>query len=246
MLQRNLTLYYSVGDLSEKQVYRRFITRATGRPIEPGSVYKPRHLQPVKKGQPVMVEHECAEFPNRINKDEIVKARERIRLRTATEKPLLQITCTPNGSTSVSAIDADIEERIKQGWVPKVVVIDYADILASEPGTTSQDYRHQINATWSAMRRLSQKYHVCLVTATQSDAASYKTWLLTRDNFSEDKRKLAHVTGMCGINQTEEEKKFGIYRLNWLALREGIYYETRYVTTCGSLAVSNPAMKSVW
>lgn len=246
MIHRNPTLYYSVGDLSENQVNKRFITRATGRPVEPGRVCKPTHLEPVKRGQPIQVEHEEVDFKARLAKDEIVKARERIRLRTATEKPLLNITCTPSHTTSITAIEADIEERIKLGWMPKVVVIDYMDVLANEPGMSHQDFRHQTNAIWAAARRLSQKYHVCLVSATQSDAASYKAWLLTRDNFSEDKRKLAHVTGMCGINQTEDEKRHGIYRLNWVALREGIYYESRYVTTCGSLAVSNPAMKSVW
>jgi hypothetical protein len=127
-----------------------------------------------------------------------------------------------------------------------VVVIDYADILAPEPGATKEDYRHQINVTWQALRRLSQDYHVLVVTATQSDASSYGARILRREHFSEDKRKYAHVTGMVGINQTEEEQGKGIFLLNWILLREGSYSPGRCVHVAGCLAIANPAIVSAW
>jgi hypothetical protein len=154
--------------------------------------------------------------------------------------------CTSNSTTTVADVRASLDEKIKGGWIPDVVVIDYADILAPEAGAKLQDFRHQTNETWKALRRLSQDYHVLVVTATQSDAASYEARLVTRKNFSEDKRKLSHVTGMVGLNQTEEEKSRGIYRLNWIVLREGVFYEARCVTSAGSLALANPAMLSIW
>jgi hypothetical protein len=171
---------------------------------------------------------------------------DRIRLRTASSTSLLKLECTSNSTTNVGNIRTSIDEEIKLGWVPDVVVIDYADILAPETGTSAMDFRQQTNRTWQALRRLSQDYHILVVTATQSDAASYDTQLLTRKNFSEDKRKYAHVTGMVGINQNEEQKEIGVFRLNWILLREGIYYESRCVTVAGSLNIANPAILSTW
>ena len=93
----------------------------------------------------------------------------------------------------------------RDGWLPDVIVIDYADLLAAESSRT--EGRDTINGTWKALRALSQELHGLVVTATQSDANSATTGLLTRANFSEDKRKFAHITGMNGLNQNNEEKK---------------------------------------
>ena len=44
----------------------------------------------------------------------------------------------------------------------------------------------------------------------------------------------------------EEEKKLGVYRLNWVLLREGYYVESRCVTVAGCLEIANPCMLSAW
>jgi replicative DNA helicase len=152
----------------------------------------------------------------------------------------------PISTAKVSDIRLEIDEQIKHGWIPDVIVIDYADILAPETGTSGLDFRHQTNETWKALRRLSQDYHCLVITATQSDARSYDGKLLTMSNFSEDKRKLSHVTGVVGLNQSPEEKKNGIYRLNWVVLREGVYLEQNCITVAGCLGIANPAMISTW
>ena len=105
-----------------------------------------------------------------------------------------------------------------EGFIPDVIVIDYADILA--PEDPRQQPRDQVNETWKALRRLSQERHCLVIAPTQANAASYDKWVQGMHNFSEDKRKLAHVTGMLGLNQTEEEKALHVMRLNWIVLRE--------------------------
>jgi replicative DNA helicase len=132
----------------------------------------------------------------------------------------------------------------RSGWVPDIVVIDYADILAPPAGVA--DNREQINHAWKQMRSLSQEFHCLVVTATQSDAASYNQWILNRRNFTDDKRKLAHVTSMLGINQTEEEKEFGIFRYNFIASREQKYKETKCVYLASCLSIANIAVRSSW
>jgi hypothetical protein len=83
------------------------------------------------------------------------------------------------------------------------------------------------------------------VGATQAAARAYDQWLIRKGDFSEDKRKNAHVTGMIGINRTAAEKKKGIYRLNWVFLRDGVWTETQCVWTAGNLALGCPAMRSL-
>jgi len=115
-----------------------------------------------------------------------------------------------------------------------------------ESGNPRDEPRFRIGATWSDMRGLAQKRHVLVLTATQANSAGSKAEFLTRDNFSESKTKLAHVTGMVGINQTDDEKELGLIRLNWV-VRRGAYFVSRRCCHCaGSFAVQSPAMFSVY
>jgi len=239
------TFFVSAGDMSRRQVLQRLGTRAARRPINAGKFTKPKRLSRTDSGE-VRVKSSTESCERHISRADWVAAQRRVHTLTAMNDSMLKLLCAPNSTINVSDIERSLDEAIKEGWIPDVVVIDYADILAPEVGAKRDDFRHQTNETWKALRRLSQKYHCLVVTATQSDAASYESKVITRKHFSEDKRKLSHVTGMIGINQTEEEKGKGLYRLNWVALREGIYFETKCVTVAGSLALANPAMKSVW
>jgi len=238
------TVLYSVGDMTQRQMMRRIASRATKRPIRHGTVQIPRTLKRNALGEAAASTEEVV-FKDDLTKADIADVIKKIQFTTASKRSMLKLRCTPAGSTTVQDISNDLDEMIRNDWVPDVVVIDYADILASEKGAP-EDYRHQINETWKALRRMSQKYHVLVVTATQADAASYGKGLLRRENFSEDKRKLAHVTGMAGINQTEAEKEKGIFRLNWILLREGTYFESKCVTVAGCLEIANPCLVSCW
>lgn len=239
------TMFFSVGDMSKRQMMQRFVVRAARRPIRAGTVVYPERIKK-PEGEAVRVRSASVDYKERITSKEWRAAKQEILQLTASTSSLLKLECTSNSVTKVEDLRASMDEAIKAGWIPDVIVVDYADILAPETSAVRMDIRHQINETWKALRRLSQDYHVLVVTATQSDANSYDSHILTKKNFSEDKRKLSHVTGMVGLNQTEEEKHKGVYRLNWILLREGVYYETQCVHTAGSLALANPVMRSTW
>lgn len=126
----------------------------------------------------------------------------------------------PSGTLDTDEINACLDEWERQDdFVPDLIVVDYADIMTA-PG---REFRHQQNEIWKGLRGISQRRHALVVTATQADAASYRTSTLTLGNFSEDKRKYAHVTAMFGLNQAPggEEKKMGLIRINALLVREG-------------------------
>jgi len=148
------------------------------------------------------------------------------------------------GSCSVTDIrnQLEFEERVS-GFVPDVIIIDYIGLLATEP-KAGNDFRHNLNETNKALRRLSQDLHCCLITAIQADAASYYQKSLTKANFSEDKRIFGHVTAMFALNQTVEEKKEGVMRIAPLVIREDAYDESYNVTIGQCLAIGQPYLFS--
>ena len=189
------------------------------------------------------VNHETREYKKGITPKIANRARAKLFKKIKSKNPYIKLSCHPNSSLSLYSVESILQTWSDQlSWVPDIIVIDYADIL--DMSCYGMDGRDRINETWKHLRRLSQKYNCLVVTATQADAASYGLDVIGRGNFSDDKRKIEHVTGMVGINQTDDEKDKGIYRLNWLALRDSQYSEQRCVHTASCLALGNPAVRS--
>jgi len=132
----------------------------------------------------------------------------------------------------------------QDGFVPDVVLIDYADILAPDYDCSRLDGRGQINKIWQRMRKLSQEKHCLLITATQAAASSYDKETLSLSDFSEDKRKYAHTTATYSLNQTDEEKKIGIMRIGELVVRESEFDRTRQVKVLQCLQRGRPFIGS--
>jgi len=126
-----------------------------------------------------------------------------------------------NGSLSVKEIKLLLAKwKREDGFEPEVIITDYADLFDGP----ESDFRHKQNEIWKGHRAISQENNEPLViTVTQADAASYNQHTISRKNFSEDKRKLAHVTAMYGLNQDVlgREKAIGIMRINEILIREG-------------------------
>ncbi len=225
-------IFFAVGDMSQSQMLYRFGIRFSKRPRKDKPVKWPSFLT-VEEDE-ASVEHDVKELePVTL---EIVKKK-------LASVPDLILGCYPNSSINVAGIKSVLREKEREsGWVPDVVVIDYADILAPPIGVA--ETRDQINATWKQLRALSQEFHCLVVTATQSDAASYDVRTIGRANFSEDKRKYAHVSGMVGINATATEQRQGVSRLNWLVLRESEFDESKCVYVAGCVALGRPAVLS--
>lgn len=160
-------------------------------------------------------------------------------------KRQIMLSTHANGTLSVSQIKTWLTTWEKQQeFIPDIVIIDYADLLVADNGKA--EYRHQQNEIWKGLRNLSQERQVLVITATQADADSYKRDLLTLSNYSEDKRKYAHVTAMYGLNQDhlDREKKIGIMRINELIKREGEFSNSNVVYVLQNLKRGLPFLGS--
>jgi hypothetical protein len=152
----------------------------------------------------------------------------------------------PAGFLTVSEIRMVLNNWERHdGFVPDCVVVDYADLLSADDGKISE-FRHRQDYVWKALRALSQERHVLVFTATQADADSYKRGRLSLSNFSEDKRKLSHVTAQFGLNQdvAGREKKLGIMRINQIVVREGDFSPDNEVYVLQDLAIGRPYLES--
>lgn len=243
MKQRRRVAFFAVGDMSQTQMMHRFVERACGRPLRPKSYDYPVKItfDPEDKQAIAEVTHRRRKSPGlrtAVARKKMDEAQQQLR----SEHSFLKLACFPNDSITVQGIREQVQVLERAGWVPDVIVIDYADILAPPPGVS--EFRHQQNKTWQQLRALSQERHCLVVTATQSDAKSYKDRVITRSNFSEDKRKQAHVTGLIGLNQTPAEKDAGVMRLNWVVRRDASFSEWKCVHVATCMEIANPAVKS--
>lgn len=244
LLQGRKVAFFEVGDLSQSQIIRRFATRAAKRPLKAVDIKYPTFLERSENSEMATVDTKVKSYKTALKWEESLKACEAIIGKRQDPVSPFKLFTYPAASISVTGIRSVLDKLDKNGWKPDVLVIDYADILA--PMNGSVDSRDQINATWMGLRGLAQIYHCLVVTASQTDADSYNATTITRSNFSGDKRKNAHVTGMVGINHTSEEKEQGICRLNWVELREGEFSDRVCVHVAGCLGIANPALLSAF
>lgn len=233
---RKKVAFFQVGDLSQGQIVMRMGVRLAGVPQyreDCGRILIPKKIERDEDEElGVRVGYNREKRKKCLTK-KIAKIARTNFFRSCgipPTKDYLMTSVHANSSINIKGIDSILDRwAIEKGFIADIILIDYADILA--PEEVKKDGRDMINDTWKAMRRLSQERHALVITATQANAASYDAHLMTMKNFSEDKRKFAHVTGMFGLNQTPEEKEAQIIRLNWLVLRNASYNPKRVLWT---------------
>jgi len=156
----------------------------------------------------------------------------------------IKLSTHANLTLKVKDIEHILEKwKQTEGFVPDVILIDYADILDSE---IKGDVRACENHKWMRLRALSQTTNALVVVPTQADADSYKRNVIDMSNFSETKTKNAHVTAMYGLNQDKEgrEKEIGVMRINKIVVREDDFHSSQQVHVLQHLAIGRPHLGS--
>jgi hypothetical protein len=148
------------------------------------------------------------------------------------------------GQLNIKTVNAELTRlKEQEDFLADVVIIDYADNLGPEDPRVYEE-RHKQNMAWGAMSALRKEWNNCVITATQADAQSYDGSDITMSNFTEDKRKLGHVTAMFAINQTKDEKKEKIARLGVVVAREDDFHIDRQVVLMQHLGTGRAMLGS--
>lgn len=243
LCDRNRVAYFEAGDLGQHGVVGRLASRASRRPVKACRTLYPTSLSIL--GSEPAVEAEERVYESGLEFKQIWGAFQKLMSsKVKSKESYFKLHCSPNSTLTVDKIRSVLDKEKRKGWIPDVVAIDYADILSPPPGIPES--RDQVNAIWKQLKALTQSHNCLVVTPTQANALAYKVRTLDRSNFSEDKRKNAHVDGMIGINSTSDERKHGLCRLNWIVRRDDIFDDQRYCYVAGCLAIANPSIISVF
>jgi hypothetical protein len=234
LMNKYRVLFVSM-EMSQKQMVRRIYSCMTGKPLKSKDVSIPF-------------------FTDKGDIDYKSEYREGIKFSTAMKKAgalsrmiggegKLKLMTFPTRSKNVYDLDNEIEQMMYyENFVPDVIVVDYADILAPEPGA-SKDTRHRLDETWGALRGLAQARKALVVTGSQSTRGTLSKDI-TQEDVAEDIRKLAHVTHMVALNQTADNKRQGVMRVGMLANRHDEFFVDSEVVCLQQLSIGRPYLDS--
>lgn len=151
----------------------------------------------------------------------------------------------PRFSANIADVKRDLDIlRYSDNFIPDLIVVDYADILA--PETQLSEKRDMVDDTWMTLARLASENYCMVVTASQSNKASWDKKTVRGKDVSEDYRKMAHVDMMFSLNQTPQEKRRKIMRVGLVAHRDRDFDEFNQVMVLQQLDAGQPFIDSEW
>lgn len=154
-----------------------------------------------------------------------------------------RLICYPKFSANVSNIKMDIEAlEFEEGFIPDVIVIDYADILAPEDSRIIG--RDRYDETWKMFGNLADIRKALVVTASQTNRASFDKKNVTQTDAAEDIRKIANVDMMIALNQLPEEKRQGFMRVSVAVGRDDDFDQFKTCTILQNLALGQVCLDS--
>ncbi|MDR1268896.1 MAG: DnaB-like helicase C-terminal domain-containing protein [Planctomycetaceae bacterium] len=123
--EKRKVAFFEVGDMSQNQVMIRLMLRITGIPKKIGVFKIPNALQVDAKHN---IEIDFNEIPVKeaISADDAVKKCRKL-IKKHGEEERLRLSVHPNNSIGVLGIESRLDIWERSGWIPDVIVIDYAD-----------------------------------------------------------------------------------------------------------------------
>ncbi len=236
LASKKTVLYFDAGDMTDEQIFLRFAARAMGKPYKPGPWYQWNDLTLGPDNTPTF-DVETIEYEDHITQEQANKIKRKYAKHVGDRFFSRNF---PRGMLTISTMRSILDSLSIRGVQVDVMIVDYADILGASK-TKYQDNRHAITEIWGDLRSLSQSYELALITATQSNAASYSEEL-SEKSFSESKTKRAFITAEIGIDKTEVHES--IFKLSYTFRRTGSRSRSIYVAS--DLATYKPAVKAMW
>ena len=117
----------------------------------------------------------------------------------------------PTGGASVVTIRNHIEKLMLKGFVPSIIVIDYADVMKSTRAYDS--LRHELKLIYTELRNLAVDLNVPIWTASQANKDSAKSDIVGLENMSEPYGKAQVADIVLSISRKPTEKADGSGRI---------------------------------
>ena len=142
------------------------------------------------------------------------------------------------GGASVLTLRNHIDRLKLKGFIPDIVIIDYADIMKSAGG--GDMLRLQLKAIYEDLRGLAQDLALPVVTASQSNKEGAKSDIVDLTNMSESYAKAQVADLIISISRKAEEKYSGLCRLFIAKNRigkDGIVFASKMETSMSKIEI---------
>lgn len=155
---------------------------------------------------------------------------------------LLRLKTYPRFTANVSDIMHDLSLMEQDGFIPDIIIVDYADILKPEDDVI--DGVQKEDRTWIALAQLASEREALVIAPTQVNKAALEATLLREAHTARWIGKLGHVDAMLAISQTEEEKRMGRLRLSTMLHRHRDCDPGRTITLLQKIAIGQVRLDS--
>jgi len=148
----------------------------------------------------------------------------------------------PTGSATVMTIRNHIEKLLLKGFVPSLIVIDYADIMRSSRSYDS--LRHELKLVYEELRNLAMDMNIPVWTASQANREASNASVVGLENMSEAYGKAMVADVVLSISRKPMEKSTGAGRLfiaKNRAGRDGILFPIHLDTSMSKLKIVQDA-----
>lgn len=161
----------------------------------------------------------------------------------------LKIKEFPPNSATINTIRTHMERLALSGFVPDMIIFDYADLMRSSRQYESP--RHELKLLYEELRALAVEHKVCVITASQSNKEGTNSDVIDVSNVNESFGKAFTCDILLTLSRKTAEKAAGTGRLlvgKNRAGRDGICFNVTIDTAqsrfeiSGEFDMSQPAM----
>lgn len=148
----------------------------------------------------------------------------------------------PTGSASVNTIRNHLEKVMMKGFIPSLVVIDYADVMKSTRQFDS--LRHELKLIYEELRNLSMDMNIPIWTASQSNRSGATSDVVGLENMSEAYGKAMVADVVLSLSRKPMEKDKGTGRLfiaKNRAGRDGLLFPVNVDTALSKFEILDPS-----
>jgi replicative DNA helicase len=145
----------------------------------------------------------------------------------------------PANSPTIQTVRAHLERCTTKGFIPGLVIIDYADIMRSSRQYDS--LRHELKLVYEELRGLADELHLPFWTASQSNKEGASSDVVDLSNLSEAYGKAMVADLIMTLSRKSQEKALGIGRLYVAknrAGKDGILWPIKIDTAQSRITIS--------
>jgi|SRR3990172_4996094 len=159
-------------------------------------------------------------------------------------KNLLRMISFPAFAATIKDVEEQLDElEMSEGFIPDVIITDYASIMA--PEHHYNDPRHNIDDIFKAHKRMAQTRSALVVTGTQSlgiGRAALSKDMQDETDVGGNAYILAHLDIMMTLDQTPDEKDKGIWRMGIIEHRWKKFNKRRQIMALQQLELGMPVL----